>query len=450
MPNLIDLLDPAHDGHSLRHALVHLWVDATGPRLNAWEQAENEQTITPHQRRLLADLEHERAISAGDIDRHPIALIRALDEHLAAETQDSAALITPNEVTGYRVHAHDYWLVPVSLAARGKARTATQAQRRCRWFKHHAVLPQITPHGVKVRLHAARSTLDDRLVQLRLQRQELGVWIAHFRDGADVRWTQEFSPVGNWRATHVAPHETRVESLQSTLASARASLAQALVFPEFAIDLEQRKVVQRYLRQSESEPNGPLLLVAGSFHAPADPHTQTVYNEAPVYGPGGRLLFAHRKLRLFGEAEGGTEHAAVGDEFHVLLTPIGCMAVLICKDFIDDEASVCSLLKEVPIDWVWVPSFGNATTLKLHQARARALACVTPGTSVAVAQTKNSFAEPKGDDLPGFGHPAGVKEPTKVGIDGGRVSFPLEFNATSTGNAAPKRPKLQVVPGGKS
>lgn len=450
MPNLSDLLDPARDGHSLRHALVHLWVDATGPRLNAWEQAENEQTITPHQQRLLADLEHERPISAADIERHPLALIRALDEHLAAETRDSASVISPSDATGYRVHAHDYWLVPVSLVARGKARTATQAQRRCRWFKHHAVLPQITPHGVKVRLHAARSTLDDRLVQLRLQRQELGVWIAHFRDGADVRWTQEFSPVGNWRATHVAPHETRVESLQSTLASARECTAQALVFPEFAIDLRQREVVRHCLRQSESEPNGPLLLVAGSFHAPADPHTQTVYNEAPVYGPGGRLLFAHRKLRLFGEAEGGTEHAAVGDEFHVLLTPIGCMAVLICKDFIDDEASVCSLLKEVPIDWVWVPSFGNATTLKLHQARARALACVTPGTSVAVAQTKNSLAESKGNDLPGFGHPAGVKEPTKVGIDGGRVSFPLEFNATSTGNAAPKRPKLQVVPGGKS
>ena len=72
-----------------------------------------------------------------------------------------------------------------------------------------------------------------------------------------------------------------------------------------------------------------------------------------------RTLLTHRKLRIFGGFESGAEHVDVGETLHVLVTPIGCITVLIGKDFIDAHASVESLLTEVPVDWVLVPSFGD-------------------------------------------------------------------------------------------
>lgn len=429
-----------NDGSTtLREALVRLWVmSLDSVRLNHWEQSENEKTVSENKRAFEKAHSREQRMALSQLRAAPLALIRALDDILAVHAPQARGFSNTDAVFAYDLMGTEYWLVPVPLAARHKAHTAQQAMRQSRWFHHHAVFPRRTAHGYEVRLQASRSELDERLTSILGQPSPgLGVWIAHFCDGADVVWDQNSSPVGNWRTVRVSDHAIRARSICATLKKCMEQSAQVVVFPEFTIDLEQRKTVREFL-QSQATGSGPLIVVAGSFHAPVTDAASgnTYFNTAPVYGPGGRELFAHRKLRLFGEARVGSEHAEVGNQLDILLTPIGCMTVLICKDFCDDAPCVSGLLTEVPVDWVFVPSYGNRATLSLHKKKASQLARVTPGTSVAVAQTRNTAMDPKGRALTGFAHPAGQEKCVRVTRKGGMVTLPL---------AVQQRPRLSVV-----
>lgn len=429
MQHVADLLDPNAPGFSPARALVCLWVLAAEVgRLNQWEQREDEQSVEQARAAFDDALAIECGIALEEIAKHPLALIRALDDHLAALGLLSSRVVRTSSEFAHEVSGRCYWLVAVPLQARRCASTTMQAGRHSRWFHHHAVLPCTTAYGLDVGLQRSRSLLDARLWDLGVKVDaQLRVWIAHFCDGADVTWDQTQSPVRHWRSRGIEPHRGRGESIAETLRRSAAVGAHVVIFPEFTVDLQHRHAVERFLRRQGGDASCPALVVAGSFHGPGHGEDAgNVYNHAPVYACGGRRLFTHCKLRLFGDAASGAEYAQAGRRLEVLVTPIGCMTVLICKDFIDDEPSVCGLLKEVPVDWVWVPSYGNPTTLRLHKQKASQLARVTPGTSVAVAQTRNSAMEVTGPELPGFGHPAGTNtRPTDVPEVGGYVDLPL-------------------------
>lgn len=436
MQDVTQLLDVKQARYSLRQALVRLWVLAAQPgQLNRWEQKENEASVATTLPAFRAKLDRETAFAVDEIESHPLTLIRALDDHLAAQRRTGSPKRLGASGTRFSENGHDHWLVPVVQQARRTVSLAHQASNHARWFHHHAVLPARTAHGQEVSLEASRSMLDTALQALTSQyNAALKVWVAHFDDGADVRWTQKLSPVNNWRATEVQPHDARAASVVSSLEQAREAGAHVVVLPEFTVDLAHRSHIAQLLRNQP--PDSPVqLVVAGSFHepvAPGDAHPpHAAHNTAPVFNGQGRVLWSHRKLRLFGDRRHGTEHAEVGNCLHVLLTPLGCMTVLICKDFLDEHESVSDLLKEVPVDWVWVPSFGDDKTLRAHQAGARQLARTTPGTTSVVAQTQNTVLAAPGTSLPplpGFGHAAGQPEPTPcVGVTGGVLSFPLGF-----------------------
>lgn len=447
-------------GHALRHALVRLWVLAAQPgQLNRWEQQENEASVATTLPAFRARLDQETTFDAGEIQSHPLTLIRALDDHLAAQRRPGSPKRLGASCVRFSEDNRDHWLVPVVLQARRTVSLARQASNHARWFHHHAVLPARTAHGQDVTLEASRSTLDTALQTLAsLHSAALNVWVAHFDDGADVQWTQKLSPVNNWRATKVQPHHARAASVATSLEHARHAGAHVVVLPEFTVDLAHRSHIAQLLRNQP--PGSPVqLVVAGSFHepvAPGDAHPpHAAHNTAPVFNGQGRVLWSHRKLRLFGDSRHGTEHAEVGNHLHVLLTPLGCMTVLICKDFLDEHESVSDLLKEVPVDWVWVPSFGDDKTLRAHQAGARHLARTTPGTTSVVAQTQNTVLAAPGTSLPplpGFGHAAGQPEPTPcVGVTGGVLSFPLGLQPEPPGlphsppPAATRQPHLKRI-----
>lgn len=463
MQQVTQLLDARQSGYSPRQALVRLWVLATEPgQLNRWEQQENEASVETTLPAFRARLDQEAAFDAGEIQSHPLTLIRALDEHLAAQRRPGSLKRLGDPGTPLVENGREYWLVPVVLQARRTVSLARQASNHARWFHHHAVLPVRTAHGQDVTLEASRSTLDRALHTLASQHSAaLKVWVGHFDDGADVQWTQKLSPVNNWRATEVKPHDARAASLNASLEHAREAGAHVVVLPEFTVDLAHRLHIEQLLRNQP--PESPVqLVVAGSFHepvAPGDPGDalplHAAHNTAPVFNGQGRVLWSHRKLRLFGDCRHGTEHVEVGNRLHVLLTPLGCMTVLICKDFLDEHESVSDLLKEVPVDWVWVPSFGDDKTLRAHQAVARLLARTTPGTTSVVAQTQNTALAAPGTSLPplpGFGHAAGQPDPTPcVGVTGGVLSFPLGLQPEppasphSPAPAATKQPHIQRI-----
>lgn len=427
------LLDPRDENFSYRRALVRLWMLASNDQLlNSWEQKANEKTISPHYVAFLNQLQEEEPIKLQTICAQPLALIRALDDYIASTRPlDSQSTSTSTSTPTYVIEegGNGYWLVPVPLAARRQAAMNRQPARLARWFHHHAALPTRTAHGIEVIASLSRSALNTALESLADHPNgKLKAWIAHFDDSADVVWDRQISPIGNWRTLSVEPHITRQNSVLQTLAAAAQAGAQVVVFPEFTLDLQHRDQLAVYLRQN---PSGIQLVVAGAFHEPEQAtDTSVAYNTAPVFTGSGHKLFAHRKLRLFGRNDLGAEFAEIGNRLHVLITPIGSMTILICKDFMDEDPRVDNLLAEVPVDWVWVPSYGDETTLKGHKARARKLATVTTGTSCGVAQTQNTAMKKNGEIqalLPGFGHPAGERTPCDVPASGGLVEYGLGY-----------------------
>ena len=421
MERVAQLLDPGFAGYSYRSALLRLWVLASNDQqLNHWEQEANETTVAPHRAHFLERLQNELPIQVEAIQAQPLALIRALDDYLAStRLPDTKTSVMTDE-------GKDFWLVPVQLEARRQAAMNRQPARLAKWFHHHAALPALTAHGIAVTVSEARSSLHTALQRLANQPGEkLKVWIAHFDDGADVVWDRQTSPIKNWRTQSVEPHDIRSESAIQTLSNAAKAGAQVVVFPEFSLDIQHREHVAAFLRQNTCSIQ---LVVAGAFHESEPTGNMVAYNTAPVFTGSGSKLFAHRKLRLFGTAEFGAEFCELGNGLHVLITPIGCMTVLICKDFMDDHHTVNNLLAEVPVDWVWVPSYGNETTSKLNKDRAKKLADVTVGTSCGVAQTQNTAMKRPDEtqaQLPGFGHQAGEKTPRDVGVAGGLLEYGL-------------------------
>ena len=248
----------------------------------------------------------------------------------------------------------------------------------------------------------------------------------------------------NRRTTEVAPASARQQSVDATVAEAAQAGAQIIVFPEFTLDLDQRaKLVELLTRQTWPS---LLMVVAGSFHEGV---AGEFFNTAPLYcAATGEALLVHRKLRLFGGFDEGAEQVSVGNSVQVLVTPVGCITVLICKDFMDKHASVESLLTEVPVDWVLVPSFGDEKTIRAHKERARDLALVKTGTHTVVAQTLNTAqprATPPTECVRGFGHAAGAREPEPpVGELGGLVQFALHGQSSGP-PPKPSAPQLTVV-----
>lgn len=413
--------------NNYRQALVRLWIlGSEGPRLNQWEQARgDDKKLADGRLQFLSDLQNQLALSQAKIEAAPLALIRALDDYVAhVNSPYNTASRFGSETLARQEDGKGYWLVPVILQARRGASLNKQAGNLGAWFHRHAVLPAKTAHGLRVTVSVSQSTVADGFTKLWSDKEPaLKVWIGHFNDGADVAWTR--NKPGNWRTQCVAPAEVRSTSLLAAVSAAAEAGANIIVFPEFTLDIDQRQTLLRHLRRLPK--SSLLMVVAGSFHETEGDKT---FNTAPLYNcVTGETLLTHRKLRIFGDLQHGAEQVELGDAIHILMTPIGCMTVLICKDFMDAHPSVESLLTEVPVDWVLVPSFGDDKTIRAHKDRAKALAVVKTGTHSVVAQTLNTAikpVQPPKECVRGFGHAAGSQEPEpQVDEAGGLVTFRL-------------------------
>lgn len=432
--------------HSYRQAMVRLWVlGSSGPTLNEWEQRRSTaERMLIEQARFLGALQSESPLTVDEIAAAPLSFIRALDDHVASTNSSyNRATRFDSETQAWREEGQVYWLVPVVLQARRHASLIRQPASLRDWFWRHVVLPAKSAHGLHVKVSVVQKRMAEVLEDIWQEREpSLKVWIGHFNDSADVTWTR--NEIGNWRTASVLPHETRVASLVAAMKAAADAGAQLIVFPEFTLDLAQRAELVTFLYRNPKL--SPLMVVAGSFHDPVDDRT---FNTAPLYEGGtGETLLTHRKLRIFGDKVDGAEQVALGDTMHVLVTPIGCMTLLICKDFMDADPSVESLLTEVPVDWILVPSFGDEKTIRAHKDRAKSLAIVKTGSSTVVAQTLNTAISknvPPMECVRGFGHAAGVvaHEP-HVGEAGGLVTF--KFSRLSS--LAPIPPKPHQEPSG--
>ncbi len=397
--------------NELGQALVRLWVLA-GQRaeddlaINAWERARDnsafDNQVAAFSRRLQAD----EIVSKDEIAGATLAFVRALDDVYAL-----LHTARPWIATSFREGEAEFWLVPVELARRELVPFARQTGNREAWFRRHAVIPCKTTQGVQVAATAAAGRLAEALKALDDGNEvALSVWIGHFQDDARLKW--DSSAAGKFRLLAVEPAATRQASLLDSLDRAKAAGAFAVMLPEFTIDLAARRLAADWLTGDPERPFA--LVVAGSFH---EETAAGWFNTAELWNCHAEPILIHRKLRLFGEAEGLAEDVQIGNEVSLLVTPIGIFTLLICKDFLDQHQSVATLLQEIPVDWVLVPSYGDETTVTSHKKRALQLAKVGPGTTSVVANQRNVEVR-EGPACPGFAHSsteAGAKDAEVAG-----------------------------------
>lgn len=428
----------------LEAALVRLWILAgDGQRLVEWEHEHYRYRGNDPSRidALVRDLQNK--ILAGvlptlaEMHHNALALILAIDSVLANQRRRNHLLRC------HQIGGRQYWLVRQWVDWRSQTALRGQRGNLLGWFSYHTIIPaQINDDRIEVKLYQCNGEAVEFFHQL-LQSPDasIKIWIGHFADGADVLWDKPRPIAESCRSTAVADGEKRLASVRHQLHCANQAGAHFVVFPEFSLDLDQREQARLWLKNNA--PSQLRYVVPGSFHEPVPGSAgPTCFNTAPLFAATGKVVFTHQKLRLFGK-DVVAEDVSVGKTLHVLATPIGCLTLLICKDFMDTDASVANLLQHVLVDWVLVPSFGDERTIKGHKARARTLAKIVSGTNSAVANSRNTAMEPGAGTLPGFGHRSGQDLPVLVPETGGIVEYRLPNGPTTTmrpKNAQKSRP----------
>lgn len=410
-------------------ALVELCAATTSARLRAWEITHKSTPAAPVEH-LMAELER----LPNTTPEPCIRLLQALDR--LAKRERLAIRQTPKPITTHAGTA--YWLIASGRDTPRPCAMAKQAANLAHWLVHHTVVPErVGP--IRVAVRAAQGGLGQRLSELAAEpAAQMPIWIGHFDDTAQVQWNEERRRDGHFVAEGIQPAATRDASLNATLEAAWAASAFALVLPELAITVEQRRHL--LLRLALQPKGAPLLCVAGSFHEHSG---QQVFNCAPLIdGTTGETLFFHRKLRPYGnsvsdDAPEASEAIHLGDTVYLLVSDAGSFTVLICKDHIDSHPDVATLMQTVAPHWLFVPSYGGSKTLDAHLDRARKLCEIEAGCHVVVANIRNLGIE-DGPVLPGFGHAAGCREPMRIESTGGLVRFDLP-------GLPPPRPTLQRV-----
>ena len=372
----------------LRDALVRLWVVAdervaNDRALNAWESGLIPATHDRLRKQFLKLFAEGKSIGPLPAKQDPLALIVALDEHLAHFTPVHRVPRLDHEIDNAR-----YWLVRHFASRRPNARVAGQHGNKSHWFRYHSVIPaEYATRGLrlKVQVREAPATTEARLKVL-VAADAIRVFVGHFTDAA--RLTSEENAGGKKFFTGLTDEGARWTEIERQLDRAVERHADLIVFPELTVLPVHRERIHAWLRQrlDAGEP-GPTLIVAGSFH---ERDKGRRVNRAELAGASG-LILTHDKIRPFGKAEGVAENITTGGSIQIAMTSLGLVTIPICKDFNDAAGVDWQLLGP---DWCLVPSMGDETSMRAHEGQAQRLGKLHFGTYSVVAN-QEAAGEPR-------------------------------------------------------
>ncbi len=279
---------------------------------------------------------------------------------LELEAIDQAAWQWPgsgHDLAPQRFGSGDRARYVVRLGRERKPHTGKQAGVLYTHLRHHALIPlQVTvparPGSLRVRLKTATVGFERPLA-----RADVGLATTSFDDHASIVLTGE-------RATAIHNGADRASKLWATIQAAADDGIDVLVAPELTVTPEARRWIARQLRWlPEATSNRLALVVPGSFHEQVG---HRFVHRAIAFGGSGNELLEHHKLVAYGSLAGWLEDIQLGDTITVLITPIGTIAVAICKDFCDDH--VGAIWHEIQPEWLLVPAYGPGEPA--HQAAA--------------------------------------------------------------------------------
>ena len=346
--------------------------------------------------RLIAEVEDTGGLRAHALPARAVDRLRELEVcDLAAWELAGNNRNAPVDLVGAGAGAR----YVVRLAGPRRPRTAGQAGVVYGHLRHHAVVP------TEVRAGDGR-TYPVRVVPMahgaRLDRLRLtdGVRVATlaFHDDAQIAWQAGARGV---RALDVERADARAASFAAAVAAAAEAGVDVLVAPELTLPPAVRDRELARLRWARPPRLG--LVVPGSFHEQeADGH----FNRALVVdGQGNSVLgeeaLVHRKLAVFGAANPGegelVEDIDGGRSITAVATPIGLVAVAICKDFCD--VHVGDIWRQLQPEWLPVPACGPG--LDAHQRAATQIALAAGTVTVLAHEPMGSKAGAPGSFVHG-------------------------------------------------
>ncbi len=237
---------------------------------------------------------------------------------------------------------------------------------------HHCIIPTMEG-GVEIRVLTNGSYMQHDLMSLLDSRRPMRCYLGSFADGIQPDWGEK--PDGKCICSELKEPDVRCESLRQALEEARDMQADVVVLPELSLCSELRHYVSHWL-QNNSHPF--CMVVPGSFHELPDKEGVPVNRTRLLDGKGREVLF-HDKIIPFGTDKDCDEVIRPGNCLRLLNTPVGLMALAICRDFLEGDDSMALPWQKVAPDWVFVPSMSPIQGVRSHEDRAKSLSncCAT-------------------------------------------------------------------------
>lgn len=351
-------------------------------------------------RRLLDDWEERRPVSAAELSKtltrledgsqiveateiaaDPLLWLRALDKH-CHQTISPASYFTDAAIEDGSGTSR---ILPLHPGQGGGARNR-QFGNLAKWLKHHRAIPLDNPQGIPVAVAGLPHGYAD-WTERATAGDVVTIAIVHFTDG--VRPETDNSRPAHFICSKLSDEKQRFDSVVEHIRAAKAGGTHILIMPELCLTSKIRAQITETLIKAQAE-NGDdhrlsvPIIVLGSAHQATG--AGWCNRAAAISGMDGALLFEcdKRKSVTFtfpGESDARKEDIQCAPTpLTCLFTPIGLIAMAICKDLFDEEPA--AVLSSLPLDWLLVPSMSNS--LGPHKAAAKTLHD-TGGTVVAVA-----------------------------------------------------------------
>lgn len=187
-----------------------------------------------------------------------------------------------------------------------------------------------------------------------------------------------------FRASNIAGRKAYEDRITAVIQCAIKEKTDIVILPELTVDQEGRKLIARLLREGFNRDNPSVkMVVAGSYHVCVSEADAQFVNRCVVFdGYGEELPWRHdkmipykmrasdaQKLSLFPNFPAGIppqtelwEGITPGSQLQLVDTPLGRIGIMICVDFLSEQADLCHRLAiDARCDLLFVPSMTYQT-----------------------------------------------------------------------------------------
>jgi len=295
---------------------------------------------------------------------------RALDSYLFQNRLTRGKPDDPNN--DYLCEELDYHAIPRPLAEppRDPMDVTTRTYRRRGLVRHRIIPRNCGGYEISLEWHPDLSVA--------FRRKELTVVGGLFRNLSLAR-DETFEHY----VAHAAPCDAEEEAIAAQAAAAYHEHAAIALWPELTMPPERRDKLVTALRAEalKSPPGtGAAFCAAGSWH---EVEGAEVRNRMHILSATGRPRFHHDKSLPLESKTLGTEQLTPSFRLPVLIGEDALIAFAICRDFCENQVS--KLYREIDVDLVIVPSYGDKATIDAHRQQAKNLSD-DPGTRAFVVQ----------------------------------------------------------------